>query len=104
MLKPHDATLHHETGDSVDLGGSFNTAPTETVPCFMVHCCIVWKTLTLHLCKGNASVIVKEKRALSLHAFVQAIKRGYGCVYALSSLHSAPRIVCVLYAIKCGYG
>ena len=39
---PRDVTLHHEMGDSVDLGGSFNTAYRDTVPCFMVHCCIVW--------------------------------------------------------------
>ena len=42
MLSPHDATFHQETGDHVDLGGSFNTAYRDTVSCFMVHCCIVW--------------------------------------------------------------
>ena len=39
MLNLHDATLHHEIGDSVELGIRFNTAP-----CFMVglNCYIVW--------------------------------------------------------------
>ena len=41
MLNPHDATLHHETGASVDQDGSFNTAKRDTVPCFLGHCCIV---------------------------------------------------------------
>ena len=30
MLNPHDATLHHETGNIVDLGGSL-TLPIETL-------------------------------------------------------------------------
>ena len=32
MLNPHDATLQHDAGDSVDLGGSFNTAYRDTDP------------------------------------------------------------------------
>ena len=42
--------------------------------------------VTLHACKGNAPVNVKEK-----YVFVQAIKRGHECVYVrVSSLNKSP--------------
>ena len=48
MLNLQDAILHHEAGGIIDLVSSFNTAYRDTVPCFMVHSCIVWISLRCH--------------------------------------------------------
>ena len=62
ILNPQDAILHHETGDSVDLVGSFNTAYSNTVPCVMVHCCTVWIVLNI---AGTCNTM-KQREAVRL--------------------------------------
>ena len=50
-----------------------------------------------HACKGNAPVNVKEK-----FAFVQAIKRGHGCVYVcviIKQIFSTQLPVCVCVCV-----
>ena len=86
-VSPHDETLHHKIGDSVDLRGSFNTAYRDTVSCFMVHCCGVWNDLYIERSARCCSPHCKDETVELLHLLKLENERSTpGCLIVQSAI------------------